>query len=125
MSDPEILPPYFNKPPNPADLTLRYYQKRAMHFALPSARQPGYMIPGLVAEAGELAGHYAKMIRGDSVPMDTVKENIKKELGDVLWFVAGVADLYGFTLDEIAVANLTKLADRKARGVIQGSGDNR
>lgn len=47
------------------------------------------------------------------------------EISDVLWYLAAAARELGFTLEEIATYNLAKLADRKARGVLAGSGDNR
>lgn len=50
---------------------------------------------------------------------------VLKELGDVLWQVASVADDYGFSLSDVADANLDKLSDRSRRGVIDGSGDTR
>ncbi|MEL7340628.1 MAG: MazG nucleotide pyrophosphohydrolase domain-containing protein [Bacteroidota bacterium] len=50
---------------------------------------------------------------------------MKKEMGDVLWYLAVGADEFGLSLSEIAAANIEKLASRKARGVIQGSGDDR
>jgi hypothetical protein len=53
------------------------------------------------------------------------QEMLKKELGDILWFIAGLASNYGWNLEDIAQMNLNKLEDRKNRNVIQGSGDNR
>jgi hypothetical protein len=43
----------------------------------------------------------------------------------VLWYVAVLADYLELSLDDIATANLTKLASRMDRGVLGGSGDNR
>ena len=53
------------------------------------------------------------------------KEEIKKELGDVLWYLANLASDFDLTLDEIAKTNIEKLFSRKERGVLKGSGDNR
>jgi NTP pyrophosphatase (non-canonical NTP hydrolase) len=50
---------------------------------------------------------------------------MKAEIGDVLWYVARLADELGIDLEEIATYNMNKLLDRLNRGVIQGSGDNR
>jgi hypothetical protein len=43
----------------------------------------------------------------------------------VLWYVAVLADYLDLSLDDIATANLAKLASRQDRGVLGGSGDNR
>ena len=51
--------------------------------------------------------------------------DLKKELGDVMWYVAVLADHFSLSLDDIAEHNISKLADRQARGVLSGSGDNR
>ena len=52
-------------------------------------------------------------------------ELLLKELGDVLWYVSGVADNLGMKLSKVAGMNLKKLADRAGRNVISGSGDER
>lgn len=99
------------------------YQQAALSFRLPTANRM-YALLNLAAEAGEVAGKAAKHIR-DGGDIDGYYESIKKELGDVMWQVAAVAIDHGFTLSEICQYNLEKLASRKRRDVIQGSGDNR
>jgi NTP pyrophosphatase (non-canonical NTP hydrolase) len=97
------------------------YQKEASSFALASARMDAYLFPGLVGEVGELCSLYAKGIRdGQSDP-----SQFPKELGDILWFVALLAESRGYTLEYIAKTNIEKLASRKARNTIGGSGDDR
>ena len=61
----------------------------------------------------------------DGVFDDPTREAIKLELGDVLWYVAQLASELGYDLEEVATANLDKLASRAARGRIGGSGDHR
>lgn len=85
-----------------------------------------YLTLGLTGESGEVAEKIKKMFRNDNgVLSDEKKEAIKYELGDVLWYVSQLARTLGYTLDEVAQANITKLADRKARGVLKSEGDNR
>lgn len=86
-----------------------------------------YLVPGLAAEAGEVAGVYAKWIRdsNETELLHEVRDKIIKEAGDVLWMVARIADELRTPLSEVAAVNLAKLTDRKARGVLGGSGDDR
>lgn len=85
-----------------------------------------YPTLGLSGEAGEVAEKIKKVLRDKGgVIDDEVRENIKKELGDVLWYVAQLATELGLSLDDIADTNLKKLLSRLERGVISGNGDNR
>lgn len=85
-----------------------------------------YPVFGLAEEAGEVAGKFAKAVRdNDGVIDEARKFEIEKELGDVLWFVAECCTVLRIDMNEVAELNIKKLADRKARGVIHGSGDNR
>ena len=68
---------------------------------------------GLAGEAGEVAD-YMKKVYGHGHEFDPVK--LKKELGDVLWYIADVSSKYGFSLDEIAALNIQKLAKRYPDG---------
>lgn len=102
-------------------MNLNEYQQEALQFQLKSAKSISYLITGICAESGELAGHFAKSVR-DHVNKDDL---ILKEVGDVLWFCAAIADYYDVNLSEIAEGNLSKLKSRLERGVIQGSGDER
>lgn len=113
-------------PLNP-EFTFNAYQKAVLAFRKPTA-DIIYAIMGLCEEAGEVAGKVAKARRDQTWSpevLEKLKQDIKKELGDVLWMVAAVADDFGLTLQEIAQGNYSKLADRDARGVISGSGDDR
>lgn len=99
------------------------YQQQADTFAKPSARTViGYCLPGLAGEVGELCSLWAKAQRDGTGINDTT---VIKELGDILWFVSEIAHLRGYTLLEVAEANIAKLASRQERGTIGGSGDNR
>lgn len=85
-----------------------------------------YTALGLAGEAGEIANKIKKIIRDDNgfVSVEKAKD-ISKELGDVMWYLSRLAEELESDLDSIAQANIDKLLDRKNRGVIGGSGDNR
>ena len=81
---------------------------------------------GLVEEGGEVAGKFKKLIRDKNGELsDEDRKEILKELGDVLWYVNSISTLLGSSLEEVAATNLEKLASRKDRGTLSGSGDNR
>lgn len=81
---------------------------------------------GLCGESGEVAEKFKKIIRDKKGIMhDEDRAEIIKELGDILWYVNAVAHLTGSSLEEVARTNNEKLASRKQRDVLRGSGDNR
>ena len=77
---------------------------------------------GLVGEAGEVAEKVKKVIRDKG---NLNQAELVKELGDVLFYVAALANHIDSDLKTVAVNNLAKLHDRKKRNKLQGSGDNR
>lgn len=103
-------------------MDMKYYQQAAITTAKPSSCNLYYMALDLAGEAGEVANKVKKIMRDNDYP---AREDIKAELGDVLWYIAGMATVLGIDLGDIAAANLTKLQDRQRRGVIGVSGDNR
>ena len=85
-----------------------------------------YPTLGLTGEAGEVADKVKKLIRDRGGVVDErFTEDVALELGDVLWYVAQLAQELGYDLEEVAAANLDKLSSRAARGRLGGSGDDR
>lgn len=108
-----------------APLSLNDYQTGAMTTAIYDDKVI-YPALGLSGEAGEVAGKVSKVLRDSKGDIsEEVRADLKKELGDVLWFVAALAKDLDLTLGEIGEANLAKLKSRKDRGVLGGSGDER
>lgn len=107
-------------------MTFDEYQKQTLATAKDKGFELTHRTFGLASEAGEVAGKLAKWQRdsgGDIAKLN--KEELAKELGDVMWFVATLGDYIGYRLEDIAKINIEKLADRQKRNVISGSGDNR
>ena len=99
------------------------YQDRARTFAVyPKEIEQAYLTLGLAGEAGEIANKVKKVYRDNK---EITREDMKGELGDVLWYVACLAKAYGLPLSEVAQSNIDKLQSRLDRGKIQGEGDNR
>lgn len=106
-------------------MTFEEYSDGALKTAVyPDIKDdPGlYVALGLNGEAGEVAELVKKAFR-DGHAVD--RHSLAKELGDVLWYVNAMARDYGLTLEDIAILNIAKLASRKARGVLGGSGNDR
>ena len=119
-------------------MTLNEYQKKAMTTNAASSDNDSYSLFGLVAEVGEIADKIAKGVRNGTIIIcdDCIhpavvsdepevrqqhldfEEGLKKELGDVLWFCAHLADRFSWPLEEVAQTNLDKLTKRKAEGTI-------
>lgn len=84
------------------------------------------MVLGIAGEASEVAEKWKKIIAyRQGVITDEDKEELGKEIGDVLWYLTVFADMLDLSMDSIAVKNAEKLASRKQRDVIKGAGDNR
>lgn len=110
-------------------MTFEDYQKQALTTVLSTGdefKDLLHWVLGLNGEAGEVAEKLKKVIRDkNSVMTQDDKQELAKELGDVLWYLAVFAHDLGIPLDVIAQQNLDKLLSRKDRGVIGGNGDNR
>lgn len=91
---------------------------------LPAGR--GFMVLAIVAHASEMAGVVKKAIRdNDGFLSEAGAEKIKLHLGHTLLLLNGLSVAFGTDPRAVTAKNLNKLADRRTRGVLQGSGDNR
>ena len=85
-----------------------------------------YPTLGLCGEAGEVAEKVKKVIRDhNGILSQEQKEKIILELGDVLWYIALICYEMHIPMEFIVHANLIKLANRKDKNTLHGSGDNR
>lgn len=104
------------------------YQQAALRTAAPRDKRNElfHLLLGLVGETGEIAEKAKKIVRDkDSDFSNWDIEDLKKELGDTLWYVAVLADYFDIPLDDVAKLNIAKLADRRQRAMIGGDGDDR
>lgn len=103
------------------------YQKKTNETAIyPGAgsgddRELTYLALGLTSEAGEVAGLIKKLLRDGLY--DPGK--LVYELGDVAWYLARLAEAIGYDFEDIFKINYAKLKQRKEKGTLQGSGDDR
>ena len=85
-----------------------------------------YLALGIAGEAGEVAEKIKKLMRNDGGSLsDETREGLKRELGDVLWYLSQMSRVLGFSFSSVAEANIKKLADRHERDVIKSTGDHR
>ena len=104
-------------------MDLNEYQRRSITFRAPTASPPE-RVYGLLEEAGEMAGVFKRYFRGD-YPNGEFGPKLAGELGDILWYLAGICEDNGWKLEDIAKANLDKLESRQIRGKILGAGSDR
>jgi len=85
-----------------------------------------YPTMGLTNEVGELAGKIKKIFRDkNGIISEEDRQALKGELGDVMWYFTQICTELNLSLEEVAQANIDKLASRLERNKIQGDGDNR
>lgn len=109
-------------------MDLNDYQQAALRTAAPKDKHNElfHLLLGLVGETGEIAEKAKKIVRDkDSDFSQWDIEDLTKELGDTLWYIAVLADYFDIRLEDVAQLNITKLADRQQRAVLNGTGDNR
>ena len=109
-------------------MNFKTYQINARKTAIYPSLGSNYVYPtlGLVGESGEVAEKIKKVLRDKNGVFDQeTLIGLKKELGDVLWYVSNICSELNFSLENIAEENLNKLRKRSLEGKISGSGDNR
>ncbi len=108
-------------------MDFREYQEKARQTAVyPNIGNNIYYAALGLGEVGELQNKVKKVMRDyDGVVTEEMKKDLEKELGDILWYVATFCSELKVDMNDVAEKNIDKLFDRKARGVIKGSGDDR
>ena len=85
-----------------------------------------YLSMGLAGETGEVIEKVKHIIRDQEGEVDAEKlESLKKEMGDVLWYLSQLAHAFNLSFNDIAEHNIKKLTDRAERSVLKGQGDTR
>lgn len=111
----------------------RYQSEARKTRVYPSESNVIYPALKMAGEAGEVAQAVGKYLRGDypQLPEEPIwhsqefREVMRRELGDVLWYIAALCDDLSLDMNDVAKTNIKKLRWRKATGTIRGTGDNR
>jgi NTP pyrophosphatase (non-canonical NTP hydrolase) len=114
-------------------MDMNEYQKQATKTVrMPEGKEDDgqyalmYFCMGLAGETGEVIEKVKKVMRNYNGELSEEKRAlIKHEIGDVLWYLSQTARMCDILLDDAASANIEKLQDRAARGVIKSEGDTR
>jgi len=110
-------------------MTFDEYQQQALQTALTNpdpVLDKNHWVLGIAGEAGEVVEKWKKIIAyRDGVITDDDITELKKELGDVVWYVAVLAHSLGLSFDDVMQQNVEKLQSRQQRNAIKGTGDNR
>jgi len=109
-------------------VNFREYKKKSRETAVYQNLGKNYIYPllGLAGETGEVVEKFKKLLRNNDGVIDKeFIESIKKELGDVLWYISQISTELDIELDDIAETNIKKLKSRMERNVIKSYGDDR
>ncbi len=109
-------------------MTFEEYQTQSRRTAKYPSIGESYVYPtlGLVGEAGEVSEKIKKIFRdSNGLISEEKRAEIKKELGDVLWYLSQLCTELRMNLDDVAASNLEKLLSRMERNALCGEGDNR
>lgn len=106
---------------------INEYQKIVNNYAIhPKKYNVIYPVLGMCGEAGEAAEKIKKIIRDkNEIFDDEAKKEIAKELGDVICYIAFIAEDLNLQLSDILQLNIDKIQSRFNRNVMHGEGDNR
>lgn len=110
-------------------MTFDEYQKQALTTAANDYEplmEKTIWAMGIAGEAGEVVEKWKKIVayQQGKITDDDLKL-LKKELGDVVWYIAVLAHSLGLSFEEVMQHNVKKLKDRQKRNVIYGAGDLR
>ena len=88
------------------ETTYRDFTRKTARY--PKRREKEYLMLGLMNEAGEVGGAYKKEIRDHVDNTDLIID----ELGDVLWYLTRLCDVYDIKISELMTNNIDKLFSR-------------
>ena len=80
---------------------------------------------GICSEGGELLDLVKKILFQGKKPTPELRQKIKLELGDVMWYVQQVLIWGGWSLNEVLAENTKKLSGRYPEGFSVDKSENR
>lgn len=86
--------------------------RRTQRTDLKNGEKLAHAVCGVAGEAGEIASIFQKSMQGHPVN----RLDLMKEIGDVLWMLSELCDVFEFDLSDVARANIEKLKKRYPDG---------
>ncbi len=105
-------------------MTINEYQKlaeRTINRDLSPETQAIHALHGMVGEIGEIHSIYQKTFQGHEFN----EEELRKELGDLMWFIAEYCTAMGWDMEDVAEQNISKLKKRYPEGFSEEASVNR
>lgn len=105
-------------------MTLSKYQRlaeRTINKSLPVEENRLHALHGMVGEIGEIHSIYQKYYQGHQLD----EAELRKETGDLLWFLAEYCTVMGWRMEDIAEENIEKLQKRYPYGFTEEASINR
>ena len=105
-------------------MTFDEYQglaRRTQNKDLTGEQLLNHALWGLCSEVGEIHGIFQKHLQGH--PMEVL--DVRKEIGDTLWFVSELCDALFMDIGQIAEENIEKLKRRYPDGFSEDRSVNR
>src|SRR4030042_3307209 len=97
-------------------MNLKEYQeackKKAKEFATPETEIATWGL-GIAGEAGDVASCIKKIFAHKN---EAIKEGLKENLGDALWYIAMICNFFNWDLEEVLNENIKKLEKRYPEG---------
>ena len=106
-------------------MTINEYQKLAMTTLNPELSEKDVLINGVMGLCGESGEAIDIVKKWLAQGQEQDKEKLKKELGDICWYLAETATALGCNLEEIMAANIEKLKKRYPEGFDSVRSQNR
>lgn len=97
-------------------MTINEYQQLAMKTLNPQLSEKDVLINGVMGLCGESGEAIDIVKKWLAQGHELDKEKLKKELGDICWYLAETATALGYDLEEIMGANIEKLKKRYPKG---------
>ena len=107
-------------------MTIKQYQKEVLRTVNQSIENDEEKLKnfslGLGGETGELLDLFKKYFyHGHKYD----KNKIKKEMGDIMWYLCNIANIFKFDMEEIMELNINKLRKRYPEGFTEEESINR